>query len=1582
MAYGYRPQRPGMIDPNDPRRKRIPLTPEEDLSLGIDPSFEVDLPAATPPLAIPQLPATPAPMAARQNQPPPPADLSEFRQWYSGATQIPGMPQPEWGKRTPTYSRLNPPPPKAGTGQLPGTMKPLPAGQAPAPPSLPPAMPGMQPARPPGMQQGPVRPAASMPSFTQTAGDQALERMQAQIPVPVSQPSRGAMLANMAPAPKATPLTDYRIPASEMRLPQVASTPATLAAPSGRALTPQEQQLKTEALLSELNFQSKLNRATPAEQKAQVAAERAQIPGSLGGQVASSVLTPFGSAESKQRMAQTGGQFLNRIGRGFGETLANVPMGIGASSPVAAEAIERDIAPVRNWLKTAFPTDAERNDFVNAALPEAIGSIGAFLAGSAVGGGTQLSAAMMGALVNAGSAYDEARQRGFSRENAIKAARLGRLIGTSEAFGIGRTLDKISQVRPNLARLLSAGEEGAQEVISQGLNNANAKIASGYDPERALTEGLDEAFEVGFGSGLFMEAIGMGIAGMSASRKGGANKVPDALQLEAGPKVAGLLGPSPLSEQQQRYQAMTGTGVPRAPKTFVPGVPSGVQGPGFIRRPAGGVTTNRPQGPEFNGRGLALPPAPGQDGQPETSTGTTPTTSTVPSTRATNLSGIQFKPGWAGARPVYAMDRPIVKTALERGPGTETAMAIEPQLARLQEEFESGASMADYEERLAKFNAGKLKKVPTPPSAPTAADVRFGGTEAGQVARNLNRSSTAVLKKVAPLYGVEEGTETAFEPVMEKITAEMSNLRGKPVTLEEARGAAMLGRKAEAQGKGDTALWTDWYNQYGKAKGIDKQQFTDLRNLAAGKVGFTFRPEIQEILLGYSGQPKANEEVMEVIREDMAKQMGLPYESISLTTIPPKAWSLWAQRRQIDRLAPEAYREMMEAVERSPRSLEMQEAATSKGTPKGKKGKPVTPPAAPVTPPPVTPSVTPPAPSRTTSLAERYQSQVARGIPGAPRSFVPGIPSRLQGPGFTRRPGNAATTGRPQGPPGIKGLLPPIGQEGQERQGAKTTRERLKARNPFARERQAEQGRVEGRKPPTPPEAVTPTPVTPTPPPTPTPTGQTVTPATPRTLAGRTAKPAPTTETVKITAKTLNARGWNQSGNGDWGNAAGEQVVRNERNTWTHVDRSGNKTQYPTLQEAFKSIFAEPAVEKTTPSAKTTKGKAVAVRNLKQVDVDFLESLAAKYGAPPRPIVEAEGQLGRISRASNMLERAADKSTSASELSQILDIAQRIKSGRAVISVAHNRAADTATFEKAAQDPEANKTVLPSYWEAIRTRRAERATPEKTTPSAKTTEGKAGKPARPKKEKEGSASVPNKTAASETPKRMPASPDFTLKSGESIPGPSEQLNGYVANMSPMQRGRIVAGLTKPRRVTQKLTTNADYLEKAIAAGAKIVTRPDGERRLVLPDDSFFIEKDFSKQAFDYGEYLMRKGVSAAPTPATTEQAVAEARKLMRELAAELNLPENLPLDKLVSAAQKKVREAEKAAPTTAATEVPTEVRQIFDTLDLPQGKKSKTRKIVEAMHPDLGKKAIFVNDNIEQIIAEAEASGKVTKECP
>jgi len=469
------------------------------------------------------------------------------------------------------------------------------------------------------------------------------------------------------------------------------------------------------------------------------------------------------------------------------------------------------------------------------------------------------------------------------------------------------------------------------------------------------------------------------------------------------------------------------------------------------------------------------------------------------------------------------------------------------------------------------------------------------------------------------LYGVEEGTETAFKPVMEKVAEEMSELRGKPVSVEEARGAAMLGRKAEARGKGDTALWPDWYNQYGKAKGIDKQQFNDLRNLAAGKVGFTFRPEIQEILLGYSGQPKANEEVMEVIREDMAKQMGLPYESISLTTIPPKAWSLWAQRRQIDRLAPEAYREMMEAVERSPRSLEMQEATTSKGKASAK-----TPARATATTPTKVPAVEVAPPAVKKAAGSRYEQQIQRGVPRAPLSMVPGVPSRRQGPGYQLLSGGrAATTGRPQGPaPQLR--LPPQGQETRERQESQATKKRLKTASPFNRDRQVEREKIEGGKstpPPKPTVAPTPSPTpAPTPPPTPVTGGKK---ATTKPVATETKPKTPAPRTVST--NEIKSRGWNQAGNGDWQHSNGETVVRNARNTWTHTDRSGNTTSYPSLRDAFAQILSEPEVKPVVPPAKAPRAKTPKAETTKPA--------AAATAPSPEPSTKTETAKANVQTA-------------------------------------------------------------------------------------------------------------------------------------------------------------------------------------------------------------------------------------------------------------------------------------------------------------------------------------------------------------
>lgn len=93
-----------------------------------------------------------------------------------------------------------------------------------------------------------------------------------------------------------------------------------------------------------------------------------------------------------------------------------------------------------------------------------------------------------------------------------------------------------------------------------------------------------------------------------------------------------------------------------------------------------------------------------------------------------------------------------------------------------------------------------------------------------------------------------------------------------------------------------------------------------------------------------------------------------------------------------------------------------------------------------------------------------------------------------------------------------------------------------------------------------------------------------------------------------------------------------------------------------------------------------------------------------------RPIVDLSSlppeQLEALSRKSNALERAARRSTSASDLAEILRQAEGLPfEGRIAIEVAQNTHTDAATFEAAARNPEAQKTTLPNYFESIRERR-------------------------------------------------------------------------------------------------------------------------------------------------------------------------------------------------------------------------------------------------------------------------------------
>jgi hypothetical protein len=51
-------------------------------------------------------------------------------------------------------------------------------------------------------------------------------------------------------------------------------------------------------------------------------------------------------------------------------------------------------------------------------------------------------------------------------------------------------------------------------------------------------------------------------------------------------------------------------------------------------------------------------------------------------------------------------------------------------------------------------------------------------------------------------------------------------------------------------------------------------------------------------------------------------------------------------------------------------------------------------------------------------------------------------------------------------------------------------------------------------------------------------------------------------------------------------------------------------------------------------------------------------------------------------------------------------------------------------------------------------------------------------------------------------------------------------------------------------------------------------------------------------------------------------------------------------------------------------------------ISIRTARKLRQRKRIETEYGEKGKKAVFVENNINEILKEAEESGKVTKQCP
>jgi len=147
-----------------------------------------------------------------------------------------------------------------------------------------------------------------------------------------------------------------------------------------------------------------------------------------------------------------------------------------------------------------------------AAVTAGAGALGAGAGAAGIAG--LLGASALGVGAGAGEASERARAAGATQEERNRAARLGAVVGSTEALPLRRVLGKLTGdlggevVQGMRQRVVSAlrtgGEEAAQEAAAGIAQNL---IERGYNIDQAVLEGAGEAAALGGGAGATIQVL-------------------------------------------------------------------------------------------------------------------------------------------------------------------------------------------------------------------------------------------------------------------------------------------------------------------------------------------------------------------------------------------------------------------------------------------------------------------------------------------------------------------------------------------------------------------------------------------------------------------------------------------------------------------------------------------------------------------------------------------------------------------------------------------------------------------------------------------------------------------------------------------------------------------------------------------------------------------------------------------------------------------------------------------------------------------------------------------------------------------
>jgi|GEM_PF-5150267 len=178
---------------------------------------------------------------------------------------------------------------------------------------------------------------------------------------------------------------------------------------------------------------------------------------------------------------------------------------------------------IEDLSKEYLPTNPKHErKFLTGTLPSAMGQLGGFMGGGLAAAPLKTSqmgtTALLGVSATAASAYDEAKEKGATEQQALDVAMMTAPTGMLDVIVpnrlVGSLYKKIGgQATHSLFKeaLKEGTLEGATEVVQQVLGNAGAKAV--YDENRDLLEGMIESggaggISAGFASALISVATG------------------------------------------------------------------------------------------------------------------------------------------------------------------------------------------------------------------------------------------------------------------------------------------------------------------------------------------------------------------------------------------------------------------------------------------------------------------------------------------------------------------------------------------------------------------------------------------------------------------------------------------------------------------------------------------------------------------------------------------------------------------------------------------------------------------------------------------------------------------------------------------------------------------------------------------------------------------------------------------------------------------------------------------------------------------------------------------------------------------